>query len=150
MSAPVLMTKPVVSWYADEVITTAIGHIQRHAAALREAHTRADDRDDWGSDIEARADYEAMSQNARELRGLLTALRGPEPGAAQIDRGEDGRGLLERAIDVTRQDGETCARALAKTLRIDAARAAQLLTQMERDGVITAANDAGWHQVRTC
>lgn len=148
MSAPIMMTKPVVCWYADEVITSAIGHIQRNAAVLRESHTSHEDREDWGTDVEAKADYEAMSQSVRELRGLLTALRGPEPVLAQIDRGEDGRGQYELAEDVVRQDGGASPATLGRALGIDAVCALQLLTQLERGGVVGPANDDGYREVR--
>lgn len=151
MSAPTVMTHPVAAWFADAAIGDAIRHISQHAASLREAHTRSDDRDDWQGDDEVRVQYETLTHNANELRALLVALRGPSGAAATArpDRGDDGRGLLERAIDVMRQEDGVSAPTLQKALKVGALQAGLLLREMERTGLITAANDDGWHKVRT-
>lgn len=148
MSAPTVMTHPVAAWFADAAISTAVRHIERSAEELRMCHCV---EGQWHGAHDAQEAYEAELHSARELRALLVALRGPSspPAAAEPDSGDDGRGLLDRAIDVMRQDGEVSASTLQRTLKVDAARAAVLLTQMEHAGLITAANDDGWHKVRT-
>jgi DNA segregation ATPase FtsK/SpoIIIE-like protein len=147
MSGPVMMTHPVAAWYAESVLTRAAAMLDQVASNLRECRT-VDDA--WGNEHEARAAHDEHRHAADELRGLLVFLRGTGGGAArEPDRGDDGKGLLERAIDLVRQDGEISARTVQRTLKVDAGSAAQILAQLELSGVVDAANDDGWHKARS-
>lgn len=146
MSAPALMTHPIAAWYADQVIANAAARIERYAEDLRMCH-QVDGQ--WQGEHEACEAYETDLHTVRELQGLLVALRGPcaQP-PSEPDRGDDGRGLFERAIEVTRQDNGASSRSLQRALGVDEAAAAQLLDQLSRAGVTEPANESGYQEAR--
>lgn len=69
-------------------------------------------------------------------------------GVPQIDRGEDGRGLYELAIDVIRQDDGASPGTLARALGTDVDQAAALLDRLERAGIVGPAAHCGYREVR--
>lgn len=145
MSAPVQLTSPAPAWMATAVIERAAHLVEQSAHELQATHSVAGE---WNGDAETRQRYEDEMQSARELRALLTRLvgAGAEP-AVRVDRGEDGRGLYERAVDVTVQDGEASVGMLCRALSIDESAARRVLAEMQRLGVVDPAVD-GWHKVR--
>lgn len=145
MNAPVQMTHPVQAWLVDQVLQSVAHRLEQGAHQVFAEHT-SDGK--WNDNDPAREQHDEDLRLARDLRALLVQLRGPGAAPAmRIDRGDDGRGLYERAVDVTRQDGEASVGMLCRALSVDESAARRLLAEMQRTGVVAEAVD-GWHKVR--